>query len=372
MQVTEIMADGSPDVARYSEFMRYLLPPKRVHDVEFDGWGRYKVPSPTTGRPTAYSRATTVAKTIGDDSGLVAWKIREKVKAVLDAAVLHENINSNLTDTEMALAAAYGQLHKMMTSGAKSTDINRQIDLIHDLSGGADSRELGGAVHDWLGELDMGYALLHQLPDYIQPYARSYLDALARAALVAVPKYVERLVLNDRGEETVCGRIDRMYQCVETGELYLGDLKTSKSLDFALLEYGVQFAVYGYATLMLGSDGQTWEPMPEINQDMVMCVHVPSDKPEQSQVVPFDLYSGGEALIKAIDIREARRAIPKRLLGHTTPIPSEDTIRYVEARQALQCMRTVDDAITVKETYKDVWTDDLDEFGAQCFELISK
>lgn len=370
--VTELATDGAPDTGRYSDFMRYPLPPPAPREeVQFDGYGRYKIPSPTTGRLTSYTRATTVASSTSDHFMLNQWKIRTKVTGVLRAADLHTRKDTEgLTDAEYELANAYALLLEAMKGGT-AKKINDAIDLIDDLAGGADAKELGGAVHDWLGELDMGRVLLQQIPEQFQPYAIAYQDALHRAGLVAVPEYVERLVLNDRGKETVAGRLDRIYRIVETGELVLGDLKTSKTLDFSLLEYAIQFAVYGYATLMLNLDGKTWGAMPDINQEFCVCVHVPSDQPDRSQVVPFDLWAGGEGMITAIEVRDQRKDIPKRVLGHTTPIPSRDTLRYVEARQRIQSITSMDDAVALREEYEDVWTDDLTEFGAQCFELLA-
>ncbi len=374
--MTELDANGIPDRGRYTDYSRYPLPatPPR-EDVQFDSWGRYKLPSPTTGRLTSYSRATTLSSATADHFHLGQWRIRSKVQAVLaaqqHALAVQSGDADNLTDNEMAMACTFNELQTAMTNGSSSKKINDLIDLIDDFNGAADSRELGQFVHDWIGELDMGRALLHQLPEQAQPYARSYQAALQKAGLIAVPEYVERVVLNDQGEETVAGRIDRLYWHVESKRLLLGDLKTSKTLDFSLMEYAMQFAVYGYATLMLGLDGLTWEEMPKIDQDFCVVVHLPSDQPERASVVPFDLFAGGEGLITAMQVRRQRREIPKRVLSHTLPTTGEDTIRYVQARQAIQNITSVDDAIAVREQYQDVWNDDLDEFGTQCFGLLA-
>lgn len=369
----ELTADGAPDTGRYSEFMRYPLPPLVPREeCSFDGYGRYKLPSPTTGRPTSYTRATTVAGVTSDHYNLVQWKIRTKVAAVLKAYDCYTAVTNNAVtdDTAIELGQKYVTLMDAVDAGA-SRKINAAIDAIDDYAGGSDARELGGAVHDWLGAVDLGQVLAHQVPDQFQPYLTAYQDALARAGLIAVPDYVERLVLNDRGQETIAGRLDRIYRCVATGELYLGDLKTSKTLDFSHLEYGIQFAIYGWATLMLGLDGLTWEPMPEINNEMALCVHVPSDQPERSQVVPFNLWAGGEYTVTALQVRAERKDAPKTILGQTTPIPTKEALRYVAARQAIQNIHDADDARGVMEEYRDVWDDELSQFGAQCFELLT-
>lgn len=389
--VTEMMVDGSPDVARYSEYSRYPLPPIPPQvEVTVDGYQRYKVPSPSTGKLTGFTRATTVARTTAEEYNLEQWKIRTKVQAVLKAQDAFGRCADGrypTSDEDRELAALYGQLLKAMDDG-KSRPINQAIDKIDDLAGGADARELGGAVHDWLGELDSGRILLHQIPEQFQPYAIAYQECLVRAGLIAVPEYIERLVLNNRGIETICGRIDRIYHCVTDGQLYLGDLKTSESLDFSLLEYAIQFAAYGYAPLMCAIDRLGWEPMPKLvglphpsddkafgedgdpRDPMCFCVHVPRTQPERSQVIPFNLRFGADAYIQALEVRKTRNAAKKEVLGQTTPIPSKEALRYVEARQALQNIQDEADARNVMEKYEDVLDDGLMEFGAQCFELL--
>lgn len=373
---------GDPDTARFSDFSRYPLPPQLNREGIELVRGRYMLPSPTTGKLTAYSRATKIAGTLSDGGFLNSWKEREKVFAVLRAREIHENLFRNgnaaaeqYTDNEVAMGAAFNTFQVAVGSGTNK-DVNLAIDLIHDLSGGADSRELGGAVHDWLAELDMNSRLASQLPDFMQPYATAYQTALAEAGFVAIPLYVERVVLNERGRESVAGRIDRIYRCVDTGKLYLGDIKTSKasSLDLndVLLEYAIQFATYGYATRMLSIDGeQQWEDMPEVDNETCIVVHVPRDQPERCSVIPFDMWAGGEALITALDVRAQRREVPKKVRAHDLRVASDAAVQHVQARHALLNIKDREDASAVFEQYEDIWTDELTQLGATCIELLT-
>jgi len=371
----EMTDEGEADTRRYSEYMRYPLPPfPEQVNVDLDRWKRYKVPSPTTGKLTSFPRATTIAGVLDDGYNLERWKQRTKVEAVIKAKVALDKVedgNEQTTELDLLLADAYRKLLHEFAEGTKVTDINKAIDLIDDLAGGAEARELGGFVHDWLGELDMGKALIHQLPEMAQPYAAAYQKVLLGAGLVAVPQYVERLVLNDQGEETVCGRLDRIYRVVETGELVLGDLKTSEKMDFSYLEWAVQFAVYGYSTKMLSYDRKLWEPMPKLNDDYCVVVWMPRTSPEKAAVIPFDLYQGGVGMIESIKVRQLRNEIPKKVLGHTTPTPSKETLRWLQARQALQAMTEASQANAIINDFEDVWDSALDEFGATCFELLT-
>lgn len=374
---------GDPDTSRYSEFMHYALPEVRNREGITLVSGRYMLPSPTTGKLTAYSRATKVASTTSDDTQLNDWKIRENVHAILRAKDIRDAVftstaapSEGFTDSELAMGAAFDQFETAVAKGADNKDIDNLIRLIHNLSGGADARELGSAVHDWLAELDLGARLVHQLPDYMQPYATAYQETLREAGLIPIPLYVERVVLNERGRESVAGRIDRIYKCADTGILYLGDIKTSKAssldLNSVLLEYSVQFAVYGWATRMLSIDGrQQWEDMPEVDQETCVVVHVPRDQPERAAVIPFGLWSGGEALVTAMEVRAQRREVPKKVRNHDMRSPGDKAIRYVSARQALQNMTDPEEAGDIIKAFEDVWDDDLNEFGAICYELLT-
>jgi hypothetical protein len=364
--VTELTVNGA-DIGRYSEHSRYPLPPfpERIN-VAVDGWNRYKLPSPSTGRLTAYTRATTVASTTPDFYNLNRWKIRTKVAAavgVLDAAA---------AGNAQAIAFAT-RLRKAIAEDPSEKVLGRLIDEIDDEFGtGADAKELGGAVHDWIAELDMGNVLLHQIPEMFQPYALAYQNAMARAGFVAVPEYTERLVLNDLGSETIAGRLDGIARCVQTGELFVLDRKTSKTLDFSALEYGIQIGgVYAWSRLMLAQDRTEWEPMPEVNKDIALIAHVPSDQPERSQIVPISVWEGGASMVTALTVREERRSADKRMFGQTYPIPSAEAIRYVQARQALQTLRDESHASEIVAEYEDVWDDALTAFGLHCLELTN-
>lgn len=373
-------ADGEAAVyedpwPRRSEFMGFPLPPfPEQVNVEFDGWKRYKLPSPTTGKITAFTRATTVASVTPDDYNLVQWKIREKVRSTMECYWAWERAqqagDGNTSPEDVRMAKAWQEYLEAM-DGGQGRKINAAIDMMHDICGGAESREHGGAVHDWIAELDMGRVLLHQIPEQYQIHARAYQECMARAGLYAIPEYTERLVLNTSGIETIAGRLDGIAYCVETGEYHVIDRKTSKTLDFSALEFGIQICgVYAGSELMLAMDRKEWLPMPEVSQELAFVIHVPSDQPERSQVVPLAVGPGEIVKDTALDVRAQRRQAKEVFLGQAYPIPSEASLRYVAARQRLQDLRSIEDAHAILEEYADVMDDELQEFGAQCFALI--
>lgn len=378
-------AGSGADEPRFTEWSHYPLPPKPPRfKVIYDGYGRYKLPSPTTGRPTGFSRATTIAKTLEETYNLSRWSRRQAVKAII-AAVQSKDDWADRTGSGVGFDVAgddrtpVGVLGDVVNAIEAEDDraLDKAVDLLDNITGGADARELGEAVHAWLEAVDTQTVLPAQVPEQFQPYVVAYRAVLAKHGLVAVAVYVERIVLNDQGEETVVGTIDRIYRVVTTGALVLGDVKTSKTLEYGWLPYAVQFAVYGYATKMFRADGDAsqgqhgWEPMPNLDLSACYCLHVPSNQPERAACVTFDLYWGGETMIASIDARRRRKEAAKKVASvHEIPVPSKAALRYVAARDTVLDITSAEDLPGVWESYQDVWTDDLTELGNTVAQLI--
>lgn len=380
--VTEVQFVAGGSTPRTTEWSEYPLPPAAPRFTpKFNGYRQYLLPHPDGGLPTGFARATTVAKTLDDTFRLGLWSERTKVASVvklIDAALSgHGGLIELLSTAAMAASdtdpvrphneRAVELVEQLLTAlaGDKPGPQNDTIDLINNYNGGQDANEFGTAVHAWLEALDLGQIQLWQIPAMFQPWAKAYRDALQRVGMIAVPIYVERLVLDDSGEETIVGTLDRIYFCVTTGELYLGDVKTSKAenLQYSWLAYVVQLNAYARARLMMATDGSGWEPMPKINPDMAVLVHVPSDAPEKSAAIPYRLKTGDKYKTTSITAREHRRMAKHEVPGMTTPVPSPAALRFVAAYQAIQDTRSVDDLNAIWEQYQDVWTDDLTQLG---------
>jgi len=368
-------AGSTPRTTEWSEYPLPPLPPAGTrYYPQYNGRRQYLLPKPDGGLPVGYSSATVVAKTLDDTYRLEMWGVRRKVESLmklLDAALAPmAGVAGALATAEQtgegnarAIELVRELIKAIPFDDLKTT--NATIDLINNYNGGQDANEFGTAVHDWLGALDAGLIQLWQIPDMFRPWAVAYRHALARAGLVAVPQYIERVVLNDVGEETLAGQLDRIYRCVTTGELFGGDVKTSKAenLGYSWMTYVVQLDVYFRAPWIMALDGSGWEPMPPINRDMALLVHVPSDAPDKSQVIPYNLHTGDEYLATSIKARQHRSQAKYQVPGLTTPVPTAEALRYVAAYQAIQDARSVEDLNTIWGEYQDVWTDELTALG---------
>ena len=369
----DISADMTPE-PRTTEYQGYPLPPPTPRPASvFGQWGWYKLPHPETGRPTLFPRATTVAKVLEDREGLAKWGRRETAARVLELTKLPPDTRLNPrfeTTASSALAALMVALES-----DKATAPDAVLDLIDNMMGGAHARELGECVHAWLEALDMGIVLMRDVPELVRPHVEAYYRVMAHRGLVALPQYVERTVLNTQCEAehglSVAGKIDRVFRIVTTGELVLGDVKTSKDLQYSWLGFGVQVGgVYGWAERMLTLDGTGWEAMPTIRDDFAILMHVPSINPAGTAAITIDKWFGGEALVETAMVKNRRKDAPKAVPRHAVPIPTDDAIRFATARAELSAITSLDEGQAVYETYQDVWDDDLGEHAARVAALL--
>ncbi|UXE04425.1 exonuclease [Mycobacterium phage Funsized] len=367
--------DDFTEAGRTTEYQGYPLPPPtpRVASV-FGKWGWYKLPDPDTGRPAIYPRATTIAKVLEDREGLAKWGRRETALRVAQLAKMEpdERLNPLFeTTASSALSALIAA-----TEADKVTAIDAVLDMIDNLMGGAHARELGECVHAWLEALDMGIVLMRDVPALVRPHVDAYYRVMSHRGLVALPDYVERTVLNTQCADEdmpVAGKIDRVFRIVTTGELVLGDVKTSKDLQYSWLSFAVQVGgVYGWAERVLTLDATGWEPMPEIREDFAILMHVPSNNPAGTAAITIDKWFGGEALVETAAVRNRRKIAPSAVPKHAVPIPSDTAIRYATARHALSCITSLDEGQAVYQSFEDVWDDALDEHATRVAALLDQ
>jgi hypothetical protein len=358
------------DPPRFTQWMNYPLPPAPPRAAVKHGmWGWYQLPSPSTGRAVGYPRASTISETLDNQYGLNKWKRRETVRRIFELArgdqsfVLHEKYPDITAGVVM---------DKLQTAlGQKPGAVDDVLDTIDNLMGGAEARELGECVHAWIEGLCLGLVVRRDVPAIVRPHIDAALRVMETRGIVNRPEYIERVILNDQTDETVAGRIDCIWELVDTGELVLGDVKTNKDLGYSWLPYGVQVGgVYGWATKMLTLDGKGWEPMPEIRKDYAILLHVPSNQPEKAAAITIDMWWGGEVFAESVAARKRQKEAAKEVPKHAMPAPSDRALAVARARTALMCIESLDEGQAVFETYESVWNDDLGDFAATVAKLF--
>jgi hypothetical protein len=357
-----------------TQWSHYPLPPDNGRFKPKHNYVKqYLLPHPDTGRETAFSRATTIAGTLDDRFNLERWIQRKLIAAILEGVRVQMKMQNPLTqfatvsDHEKAIDAAMIHLWGTDITARKFNDA---IDYLDNLQGGSDSTEFGQAVHAWCEALDLGIVQMCDIPDVFVEHVRAYREILLRHALHPVPAYTERIVFNDG----IIGTLDRLFRVITTGKLCLGDVKTTKadSLDWGVLEFCIQLAVYRFAKLMLSLDGTKWETMPTLDSDTAYLIHLPNDDHTKSACIALDTKFGSEGMRLALAVRSMRKRAKREGLVGVIPIPSPEALQWAQARHDIQDITHPGELTGIWERYQSVWTDELTELGQQIASLINE
>jgi hypothetical protein len=262
-----------------------------VDQIRRDRWGRYLVLAPGGDKPTGYTRATTVAKTLDDESNLKTWAQRMTALGLADRPDL------------VALIAA--------TDPEDKKTLNKICERASEAGGATVRRDLGTALHKMLEDSWFD-------PNYVapSPYDADVMavhTALNAAGFTVAAGMTERMIVNDRHQ--IAGMFDLLLATEGDAELIMADIKTGSSVDFGALGWATQLAIYANADALYlqgkaadGSD-DVREPMPNINKSTGVIIHV---QPESGScdLHWLDLEAGAEALEMAMEVRRIRKFKP--------------------------------------------------------------
>jgi len=303
-----------------------------VEKVRRDRWGRYVVVPPEGTKPVGYTRATTVAKVLDDQGGLMNWRSRMVLLGVTQRADL------------LALAATCDPTDKRTLD-----DI---CERAAEAGGATVRRDLGTALHAMLERR-------WQDPQFIapQPYDAdidAVITALQTAGLTVVDGLFERIVVNDRYQ--IAGTFDLIVEDT-TGERYIADIKTGSSIEFGSLAFAIQLAIYANAdnlyTQGQANDGSedVREPMPQLSKQTGIIIHVEPGS-ATCTIHSLDLIAGADALDLAMRVREIRKTKPiTKWTPTVTPISTEVAVEMV--KRHFPGAETVDEEPVVDDDWRD-------------------
>lgn len=313
--------------------------------------GRYKLTDPETGKPARYTRVTKFADTLEDKENLIGWIARHVVKGMADSDDLLVKAASLDVNNDRGPLDRIWNEAKRIAGGDRAADDGT---LIHALTEGIDRGENPRIPVKW------------------KAHVQRYIDLLDNGPLEIVPEYIERVTCVP--ELGVAGTFDRLCRLkrdvtvtfpsgksveLKKGELVVVDVKTSKTLQYSQLKFAIQFACYSRARHAWVPDEETWEPLPEINQDVAFIMWLPSTKTE-AEIVAVDLEAGWEAALECLRVRAMRNS--KKLIQsvYAPTFDDPDTfaarIKRAETKQELS-------AIWKEANANRMWTPELDTLG---------
>ena len=237
--------------------------------IDRDRYGRPLVVPPEGGKPVPYTRTTTVAGSLDDGAGLVAWKLR------MAAAGL-------TLRPDLLLAASAAREDKL--------EMNKLIEDAMEAAGATRAATIGTAIHALTEKLDRGEDIGVIPADYIAD-----LEAYKYATRNFTNVNIEQFCVLDYYK--IAGTPDRIVEF--EGEKFISDLKTG-SIDHPG-KIAIQLAVYAHglpydpATATRGSWGG-------VNQEKGIIVHLPAGS-GKCTLHFVDIAKGWEGLQLAMQVR---------------------------------------------------------------------
>lgn len=294
--------------------------------IEFDGWGRYKLPHPDTGDMTAWTRVTTLAGALEDQYHLSMWGRRK----VLEGLVMDRGLLSLAAEA----FATYGW--DPQTQEAKKA-LNAITSQAVDTAGAHKGADTGTALHAITEDHNQGRsmeALAHAKELGLISNLDAYAVALRQHQIRVVPEYMERVICVP--ELKVVGRLDNLVQEMGRELLRVFDLKSQKTMDFGAMKIAIQLAIYANGYAMFDEEEWAWKDMPKVDKDLATVCWLPvleSQEDKVCQLYDVDLAWGWRWAKASFQTRKARNFKPLTLRRPpSTPAPrAEKSVAAVAA-----------------------------------------
>jgi hypothetical protein len=283
-------------------------------DVPRDRWGRYLLPHPETGKKTAWTRATTFAKSISDTFALSQWSQRMVAKGL----TLRPDLLS-LTHT--------------LDVKKDKDKLNQVCEDAKSAAGNKVAANLGTARHSFTEELDRGAMTVADMPEEVRGDIAAYEAAMRTAGVRVVDGMIERQVVLPTFE--VGGTFDRILSLdsikpwfrtallnagyggtYDNGTAFLndemeviGDVKTGQDLQYGWNEIAIQLATYARAARTAGvwdRKTKTWLPPRPVRLDFALVMHLPVEQ-KTCTLWAVDLAEAMEALELCQRVRRWRK-----------------------------------------------------------------
>lgn len=276
-----------------------------------DRYGRYLLPATSGGKKEMpWTRATTFAKSVADTFGLTQWEARMVAAGIGMRRDLY------------ALAAA--------TPIDDKEKLNRIAKDAKEAAAASSGANLGTALHSFTEALDRGEPV--SPPEPWDRDLTAYQAALADAGIVAVPEWIERIVVVP--DLQVAGTLDRIVRLAD-GRQVIADVKTGKDLSYSWGEISIQLALYANATAMWNPHTDQYEPMPDVAKNIAIVMHLPAGK-ATCTLWQVDIAAGWEAAELCRQVR-AWRTRKGLAAGYTPPVadPLVGLVRQAETNTLL-------------------------------------
>jgi hypothetical protein len=287
-------------------------------NVERDRWGRPLLYPPQGGKAVAYTRASTMAKWLDSQAGLINWKASMAMIGMARSKPIQARIAAIVARTEND---AYRENKEALK------DLVENATQIAQAQGRAD---LGTAVHEFTELLDAGTLDWQFVPEQLKAPLALYREKMQAFETVDTEVFVA--VDADNNGKTIrgAGSLDRIIRHPEFG-VCVADIKTGAEEPKYPLGVTTQVAIYSRGSRYRdarfsgspafddgepNADGTAFrkELHPELNKSVGIMIHLPLEKAECS-LYALDLDHGWESMLLGHRVQDSRRPPKLQRIG---------------------------------------------------------
>jgi hypothetical protein len=264
-------------------------------DFKRDRWGRPLIEPKDGGKPVAYTRSSSAAKTIEDTFNLELWMRRNIVYGMAH--------DTSLIARSLAIPGGPSDWDQKQKKA-----INDICEAAAQVAQASKAADIGTALHAMVEQVNLGHSVDAGI------YAAdldAYRWAISQMGWQIHPDHVECRMVCDSLK--MAGTCDMLVQN-DDGEYFVADLKTSASVDYGGLGWSAQLAAYAHSDIyspLLDARLDT----PAINKQVGYIVHLPAGQ-GVCTIHQVDLVKGYAAAELANEIRATRAAAKK----YITPV----------------------------------------------------
>ncbi len=267
-----------------------------------------------SGARVPYTRASTIAKTLDSQEGLINYEARLACVGLTRRKDLHD-MTASLRDPE----------------GVDKPEMRNIAEQAAIAGGKGVKANLGTARHKFSEMLDEGTPINQVLmPDDIRRDLDAYVHELDRVGLRPLPQYCEVHAVRDEFDYNGAGVSGSWDKTLGDGsDLFIADMKTGQEVKYAMLAWSVQQAIYANMEHIYDVRTDTRHEMPNVRKDVAFIIWLPAGQ-GRCQVLEIDIANGWRYAQLAVEVRRAR-AHGKRDLGRDGGL-----VRHYEPIRQLQ------------------------------------
>lgn len=255
----------------------------RPPEPKRDTYQRYLIKPQGGGRAVAHTRVTTVANVLDDRYSIEKWQQRMVALGLVVRQDLYALVASTPADDKKTLNRLCAQAQEAAKSSAGAN--------------------VGTALHRFTERLDRGEDVF--VPPPWDADVATYRKTLVAAGITIDANLIERVAVVEGLSEPIAGMADRFARNGNAVHI-TADLKTGVNLNYSWWAIAIQLALYSRATSLYDPITETHEPMPPVDQERAIVIHLPAGQ-ATCTLYEVDIEAGWEAAQYALWVRQWRQ-----------------------------------------------------------------